>query len=40
MPIEEFEARRRPGFWAGLRAYLPAWDERIREFNARVAAPS
>jgi len=40
VPLEEFEARRRPQFWADLHAYLPAWDERIREFNARVAAAS
>jgi cysteine synthase A len=40
VPIEEFEARRRREFWDDLLAYLPAWDERIREFNARVAAAS
>jgi len=38
--LEEFEARRCPEFWSELRAYLPAWDERIRELNARVASPS
>ena len=38
--LEEFEARRRPAFWDDLHACLPAWDERIREFNARVAAAS
>jgi len=40
VPLEEFEARRRASFWDRLRGYLPAWDERIREFNARVAARS
>ncbi len=38
VPIEEFEARRRPEFWAQTRAILPVWDERIEEFNDRVAA--
>jgi len=32
--IEEFDARRDPGFWYGLRDLIPAWDERILEFNA------
>lgn len=40
VPLAEFEARRRPKFWDDLHAYLPAWDERIRELNARVAAAS
>jgi cysteine synthase len=35
---EDFTARREQSFWRGLRALLPAWDERIREFNARTAA--
>ena len=35
--LEEFVARRRPEFWSGLRAVLPAWDERIRELNERAA---
>jgi hypothetical protein len=35
---EDFTARRAQSFWRGLRALLPAWDERIREFNARTAA--
>ena len=38
--VEEFTVRRSAQFWDGLRAHLPAWDERIREFNARVAAAS
>ncbi|HEX8939045.1 MAG TPA: pyridoxal-phosphate dependent enzyme [Candidatus Limnocylindrales bacterium] len=37
VPVEEFETRRRPAFWRGLRDLLPAWDERIAEFNARTA---
>jgi cysteine synthase len=40
LAFDAFEARRRPAFWDDLHAYLPAWDERIREFNARVAARS
>jgi hypothetical protein len=36
-PVEVFEARRSPAFWRGLRRYLPAWDELIEDFNARVA---
>ena len=32
--LEEFDARRDAGFWKGLRDLIPAWDERIREFNA------
>lgn len=38
VPIEEFEARRRPEFWTETRAILPAWDRLIDEFNTRVAA--
>ncbi len=34
--IEEFEARRRPEFWSGIRTYLADWDRRIEAFNARV----
>jgi hypothetical protein len=37
-PLELFEARRKQGFWRGLRRYLPVWDEMIVDFNARVAA--
>jgi len=36
--LAEFVARREPGFWKGLRDQLPAWDERIREFNRRTGA--
>ena len=35
VPIEEFVARRRPEFWAGVRARAAEWDEAIDEFNAR-----
>jgi cysteine synthase len=38
VPVEEFTARRDPAFWKGLRELLPAWDERIRQFNARIGA--
>ncbi len=34
--IEDFEARRSQGFWRGLRDAVPAWDEAIREVNART----
>ncbi len=34
--LEEFEARRRPGFWKDLRDLLRAWDEMISAFNAQV----
>ncbi|HEY5628562.1 MAG TPA: pyridoxal-phosphate dependent enzyme [Candidatus Limnocylindrales bacterium] len=39
VPIEEFEARRQPAFWAETRAVLPVWDALIEEFNAQVGAP-
>ncbi|HEX2883876.1 MAG TPA: pyridoxal-phosphate dependent enzyme [Candidatus Limnocylindria bacterium] len=35
--IAEFTARRDQGWWHELRELLPAWDEMIREFNARSA---
>jgi cysteine synthase A len=38
--LAEFEARRERSFWTGLRQLVPAWDERIRELNRRVAAGS
>ena len=34
--IEDFVARRRPEFWAGIRAQVAEWDEAIDEFNART----
>jgi cysteine synthase A len=39
VPLDEFEARRRPAFWAETRSLLPVWDRLIEAFNARVAAP-
>jgi cysteine synthase len=36
--VEDFDARRDPGFWRGLRELIPAWDERITEINSRIAA--
>ena len=36
--LEEFEARRAQSFWHDLRSFVPAWDERIREFNDRTGA--
>jgi cysteine synthase len=36
VPIEEFEARRRPEWWPAMRSILPVWDERIAAFNART----
>jgi len=37
-PLELFEARRQQSFWQGLRRFVSAWDEMIRDFNARVTA--
>jgi cysteine synthase len=34
--LEDFEARRDPAFWAGLRELVPAWDELIDDVNART----
>ncbi len=36
--LEDFEARRDPRFWKGLREALPVWDALITELNARVGA--
>jgi hypothetical protein len=38
VPLEEFEARRRPETWAEIRAVAPVWDRMIEEFNARTGA--
>jgi hypothetical protein len=38
LPLEEFEARRRPEFWAEKRAALEQCDQLIAEFNARTGA--
>ena len=34
--LEDFEARRDPGFWAGIREVVPTWDELIDDVNART----
>ncbi|HSJ50364.1 MAG TPA: pyridoxal-phosphate dependent enzyme [Actinomycetota bacterium] len=34
--IEDFTARRDQLFWLGLRELVPAWDEGVRELNART----
>ncbi len=34
--IEDFVARRHQSFWTALRPKLAAWDDMIREFNART----
>lgn len=36
VPLADFEARRAPEFWTGLRGLLPLWDARIEEFNRRT----
>ena len=38
IPLDEFEARRSPDFWSGLRAMADVWDELIDAFNAEVGA--
>ncbi len=37
-PFELFESRRDQKFWDDLHAYLPIWDQMIKDFNAKVAA--
>ena len=32
----DFEARRTQSFWTGIRSLVPAWDDRIIEFNHRT----
>jgi len=34
--LADFTVRRDQAFWRGLRELLPAWDERIAEFNSRT----
>jgi hypothetical protein len=34
--VEDFVARRDQAFWRALREQMPAWDEAIRELNARA----
>ena len=36
--LQRFEARRRQDFWRSIRAVVSAWDDLIREFNARSGA--
>ena len=34
--VEDFVARRDPGFWRALAELIPVWDEAIRELNRRT----
>jgi len=34
--LEDFEARRDPAFWTGLREAVPVWDDLVDEVNART----
>lgn len=34
--LADFEARRDPAFWRGLRELIPTWDAMISEFNGRA----
>ncbi len=34
--VEDFDARREPGFWDGLMEIVPLWDGMIEDFNAAV----
>ena len=36
VPIDEFEARRRPEFWTETRAIVDEWDRRIEDLNVRT----
>jgi cysteine synthase len=38
VPLDEFEARRSPDFWTGMRQIVHEWDAMIDRFNAEVAA--
>ena len=38
--VEDFDARRDPGFWRRLRDLVPAWDGMIEEFNAQTGLGS
>jgi len=33
VPVEQFDTRRQPAFWAGLMDLVPAWDALIADFN-------
>lgn len=39
VPLEAFEARRDPDFWAWTRASAGRWDDLIDELNARTGVP-
>jgi len=34
--VEDFQARRDPAFWSGIREVVPVWDDLIDEVNART----
>ena len=34
--LADFDARRDQEFWRSIRSFVPAWDDAIREFNART----
>jgi hypothetical protein len=36
----DFDARHDQSFWRSIRSYVPAWDERIAEFNERTGVLS
>jgi cysteine synthase A len=36
IPLEDFEARRDPAFWAGLRDTVAVWDDLIDDLNTRT----
>jgi cysteine synthase len=38
VPLDEFEARRRPEFWTETRSIVHEWDRRIDDLNARTGA--
>jgi cysteine synthase len=38
VPVEEFEARRDPAFWTGMRTIVDEWDERVAALNERAGA--
>jgi cysteine synthase len=38
VPLEEFDARRHPAFWTGMRSIVELWDRRIDELNERTGA--
>jgi len=38
LAFDQFVERREPGFWEGMREYLPVWDDLIDTFNERARA--